>query len=236
MRALRIASFLGVFAVAAASPAFADISLSNTGSLEGDSFREDFTASASSSGTNTDSFTFDTIKVYLGGNVTFNVSSGSFSITNAQSFEDSTAGNGNNDNSSGDHDGIAGFEHSATGTANGWVQTFFTTSYMEASGTDVASGSGESLDFSIWFAGSESDGGHAFIEFWDGGTFRTGYEYKVKLGGTPTGGTFSSSLRGVELVNYTVAVPMPAAFWCGLFMMGGLGAAYAVKRRQRVLA
>ena len=219
MRFFKLAVALGVVGLASlTSSAFAGIDLVNTGSVSGDSFREDFTASSTSSGTNTNGYTFDNIRVYKGGAVTFTTTDATYNISSPQDFEDNGSGN-----TSGNHDGIAGFIYDGGG-ANSWAQATFSTTYMTATGGAVAPT--HSLSFSLWFAGDETDGGHAYIEFWNGSTFQTGWEYKVK-----TGSTIPDGSRGVELHNYSTAVPLPSAAWSGLALLAGLGG-YLVRRRR----
>lgn len=213
---------------ASATQAFAGIDLELVGEKEGGSFALSFVAKGNDASTPVSS-SFNKIKAFLGGPVTFTVTAGTFQITNAGNFEDDPGY---------PHDGMDGFVHSATGTANGWATTVFTpgpttASYMEATGTTVGATAGplQSLAFDVWWDHELTDGAHVFLEFWNSDTFVTGWEVKRK-----NGSTVSATAIGSEFVNYTTPIPLPPAVWSGLGVLGGMGFLLARKRRNRTLA
>ena len=93
--------------------------------------------------------------------------------------------------------------------------------YLQVEANDTTATDRTSMLFRLHMTSNASDGVHFTIYFFDSTT--TGYD-------------LGDSVGSDEISYVGTVVPMPAAFWCGLFLMGGLGAAYAAKRRQRVLA
>jgi len=224
--ALSATAAVAVLALSAGS-AFADLSFVGGQNIP-NSFQLDFTAVVNAGQTATAAF--DRFTVTVLGNVSYTVSSGSYVITSPQLLEEFAP----------THNQIGLFDHFENGNVlshgtDGWVQTAIpangTNTSASAQGNPVPgvinSGNSNRLSFSVFFAGTISQGTHFQIVFFNGTAPITGYEVKYQVG-NQAGVT---TAEGYEQTNF--AVPLPSAAWMGLAMFGGLGAFMAKRRRDR---
>ena len=114
-------------------------------------------------------------------------------------------------------------------TTSGEQAGGFSQTAASSSSATTSSATGSTvLNFNLHLTGNDTDG------------VRFSYIlYSDQAGTTFLGngiGYFKVSGTTVEHIQTLSLVPLPAAFWSGLLMLGGLGGVVVLKRRQRVLA
>jgi hypothetical protein len=208
-----------------AAPAFAGIERLDQDDVP-ESWFINFSAQLGGSGL---SSSFDNIKAFTSSATTYTINSQTYSITAPSKFEDIS--------SSGGHKAIEGFSIVNPNTTSTWAQTSINSTpggtLITASGNSFT-GTGTTLNFNLYFEGSQTDGAHFFLEFYKGTTFVTGYEIKDLLV------TGSLHPDGFEQTNYSQApvsaVPLPSSAWMGgLALIGGIGGLMFRRRRSRQL-
>ena len=207
MKALHLALVAGVAAIGSlAAPAFADNELSYLGYQESNSYILQYQLTTATA--------FPFARVAFTRNNSLDTSAFGFTATTSSDFETPTVlSNFDVDNST------------AGEQAGGWTQASASSSAAVASSATQTN----VLNFSMHLTGDATDG------------VRFSYIIYSDTSGTQVLGNGIGYFKVdgnnvVQHIQTLSIVPVPAAFWCGLFLMGGLGGAYALKRRQRVLA
>ena len=226
MRLLNLGLVVGVAALASlTAPAFAD--LTYNGTSDGGSWFVSYTIDLTAfTGLSFDRFV---VRIANGTSMTFTVGT---DVTKGTSGDDATASVFTNTTR---FDATGSSFASTFSPSSGWAEGSWSGSPAESStvATAIKSGSTALVAF-VLHVGTDSpnqtaaDGTRFFVDVYSGPSNQVAAgQAWVKL---------NSSGTQVEHFEQLSIVPLPAAFWSGLLMMGALGGIAVLKRRQRVLA